>query len=298
MFEDKDSNKNQSNEEKIAEQKRASMGQTFKDRQLIQQRLADVKHKMMVLSGKGGVGKSTVAVNIAASLAHKGHKVGLLDIDVHGPSIPKLMGLEGHPLDGTENTLYPVKKGDNLNVMSVGFLTQRRDDAIIWRGPLKFSLIRQFLRDVEWGALDYLVIDSPPGTGDEPLTISQLLPDLDGAILVTTPQDLAVEDVRKSISFCRQVNMKILGVVENMSGFICPKCGEVTEIFKTGGGKRMAEEMGVPFLGSIPMDAKIVQASDLGTSFVEHYPKTDTANVFEDIIRPILNLQKKEQEQS
>ncbi len=294
MFEDKDSNKDQTNEEKAAEQKRASMGQTFKDRHLIQQRLSEVKHKIMVLSGKGGVGKSTVAVNIAASLAHKGYKVGLLDIDVHGPSIPKLMGLEGHPLDGTDSTLYPVKKGDKLNVMSVGFLTQRRDDAIIWRGPLKFSLIRQFLKDVEWGALDFLVIDSPPGTGDEPLTISQLLPDLDGAILVTTPQDLAVEDVRKSISFCRQVNMKILGVVENMSGFVCPRCGEVTEIFKTGGGRRMAEEMGVPFLGSIPMDAKIVQASDLGTSFVEHYSKSDTAKVFEEIIRPIVDLQKKE----
>ncbi|PJA26951.1 MAG: ATP-binding protein [candidate division Zixibacteria bacterium CG_4_9_14_3_um_filter_46_8] len=266
------------------------MGKAFVDRHAITGRMSKIKHKIVVLSGKGGVGKSTVAVNLATSLTLAGKKVGLLDIDIHGPSIPRLTGLEGHPLDGTENVIFPVRKGNNLFVMSIGFMTPDKDEAVIWRGPLKFSIIRQFLRDVEWGDLDYLVIDSPPGTGDEPLTIAQLLSGLDGAVIVTTPQDVAIDDVRRSIVFCRKVGMAIIGVVENMSGFVCPHCGETTNVFKIGGGEKMAEEMGVPFLGRVPIDPRIVESSDLGISFYEHYSKSATAAAFEKVVRSILAL--------
>ncbi len=272
------------------EKHRQSMGKAFSDKHIIAEKLAGVKHRIMVLSGKGGVGKSTVAVNLATALAMEGKKVGLMDIDIHGPSIPKLMGLEGSPVDGTETSLNPVKKDNNLFVMSVGFLMQNKDEAVIWRGPLKYSIIKQFLRDVEWGELDYLIIDSPPGTGDEPLSIAQLLTGIDGAIVVTTPQDLAVDDVRKSITFCRTVKLPVLGVIENMSGFVCPHCGKITELFKSGGGEAMAAEMGIPFLGRIPIDPKVVESSDIGISFMKHYPKSKTAESFRNVVKTMLEL--------
>jgi len=261
-----------------------------KDDEKIKKRLAMIKHKVLVLSGKGGVGKSTIAVNLAVALATAGKKVGLLDVDIHGPSVPKLLGVEGFPLHGTEESLHPLEIGDNLRVMSIGFLLKESDDAVIWRGPMKFGAIKQFLGDVEWGELDYLIVDSPPGTGDEPLTIAQLISDADGAVIVTTPQDVALIDVRKCISFCRQLELPVIGVVENMSGFYCPHCGEKTDIFKGGGGKKMAEEMGVPFLASVPIDPSIVSLSDEGKPYVINAPETEAGRIFAALAAPILRL--------
>ncbi|MGA1874279.1 MAG: P-loop NTPase [bacterium] len=262
----------------------------FLERQALQNRLCRIKHKVLVLSGKGGVGKSTVAVNLAISLGLAGKKVGLLDVDIHGPSIPKLLSLENSSLMVKEEAIVPIRLSDNLKVMSIGFLLRSRDDAIIWRGPLKMGVIKQFLKDVDWGDLDYLIMDLPPGTGDEPLSVCQLVENADGAIVVTTPQEVALADVRKSINFCRALKLPVLGVIENMSGFVCPKCGELTEIFKSGGGERMAGEMGVPFLGRIPLDSRIVEACDSGKPYIYHYAKTETAKSFDRVIHPILDL--------
>ena len=262
----------------------------------IRNRLQQVKHKILVLSGKGGVGKSTVAVNLAMSLALAGKSVGLLDIDIHGPSVPKILGLEKEIVQITGDTILPVEMIGNLKVMSIGFLLRQSDDAVIWRGPMKYQMIKQFLKDVQWGILDFLIVDSPPGTGDEPLSIVQLLEDADGAVIVTTPQEVALADVRKCISFCSVLNLSVLGVLENMSGFICPKCGEKTDVFKSGGGEIMARQMGVPFLGRIPIDPQIVQSCDSGKPFVFHYNQSQTAKAFEKISGPILDIDNQSQE--
>ncbi len=256
----------------------------------VDERMASVRHKILVLSGKGGVGKSTVAVNIAVALAAAGKKVGLLDVDIHGPSVPNLLGVAGMPLHGTEDAIHPFSVGDNLKVMSIGFLLRDAKDAVIWRGPVKYNVIKQFLGDVEWGELDFLIIDSPPGTGDEPLSIAQLIRDADGAVIVTTPQTLALVDVRKCITFCKRLSLPVLGVVENMSGFVCPKCGERTDIFKAGGGEEMAREMNVPFLGRVPVDPAIVSASDEGKPVVVNYPHTETGKPFAAVAVLILAL--------
>ncbi|MCK4596934.1 P-loop NTPase [bacterium] len=258
------------------------------DQEALNQRMGKIKQKIMVLSGKGGVGKSTVAANLAITLAQDGHQVGLLDVDIHGPSIPKLLGIEDQVPRMGQETIYPIEVATNIKVMSMGFLLRDKDMAVIWRGPLKMGAIKQFLKDVEWGELDYLIIDSPPGTGDEPLSVAQLIPNLDGAIVVTSPQDLSIIDVRKSITFCHQVKMPVLGVIENMSGLICPHCGKEIEVFKKGGGQRMAMEMNVPFLGMIPMDPQVVEASDKGVPFVSEYSETETARAFEGVIRTLL----------
>jgi ATP-binding protein involved in chromosome partitioning len=249
-----------------------------------------IKHKIVVLSGKGGVGKSTVATNIAVALSLKNQKVGLMDVDIHGPSIPKMLGLEGHVLRGTETGLAPIVYSDNLSAMSVGFILRTQNDAVIWRAPLKHKLIRDFLTDVKWGELDYLIIDSPPGTGDEPLSVAQLLEDADGAVIVTTPQDVALIDVRKAITFCRQVKLPIIGVVENMSGFVCPHCGKAVDIFKAGGGEAMALELEVPFLGRIPLEPKIVDAGDSGRPYLKFHRGSETAKAFNTVVEPILRL--------
>jgi ATP-binding protein involved in chromosome partitioning len=259
------------------------------EQQALDRRMGRIRHKILVMSGKGGVGKSTVATNVAVSLALAGKRVGLLDVDIHGPSIPKMLCLDESTVQTKGDVLQPVEVA-GIKVMSIGFLLRGRDDAVIWRGPLKMSLIKQFLKDVEWGELDYLIIDSPPGTGDEPLSVCQLVKDPAGAVVVTTPQDVATADVRKSINFCKQLGLPVLGVVENMSGFVCPKCGEVTDIFKSGGGERMAADMEVPFLGRIPIDPAVGKACDEGTPFVYHYNKTETAKAFERVIAPILAL--------
>ena len=262
------------------------------EQQEIRKRMGQIKHKILVLSGKGGVGKSTVAANLAASLAARGREVGLLDVDIHGPSIPQILGLHASraqlaPPDGGRSLLRPVSAGPHLSVMSIGFLLESRETAVIWRGPMKYNMIKQFLKDVAWGDLDYLVVDSPPGTGDEPLSVVQLIENATGAIVVTTPQDLAVSDVRKCVTFCRQLSLPVLGVVENMSGFVCPSCGERTDIFKAGGGHRMAEEMGIPFLGSIPIEPRLVDAGDSGSSYLDRFTDTQTARAFTGVVEAI-----------
>jgi len=262
----------------------------FEERQAIHRRMCQIKHKVLVLSGKGGVGKSTVAVNMAMSLSLSGMRVGLLDIDVHGPSVPKMLGIEGNHYHVQDDALLPVEAGA-LKVMSLGVLLPDRDEAVIWRGPMKMGLIRQFLKDVAWGELDYLVVDSPPGTGDEPLSVCQLIEDADGAVIVTTPQEVAVADVRRCVNFCRQVNMPVLGVVENMSGFVCPHCGEETPVFKSGGGVRMAADMSVPFLGGIPLDPRVADACDGGRAFVEQHADSPAAAAMRRVIDPILALE-------
>ncbi len=262
--------------------------QDHADRRRLQARLCRIQHKIVVLSGKGGVGKSTVAVNLATALALNGLRVGLLDVDIHGPSVPTMLGLENETLKGTEGELYPVECG-GLKVMSIGFLLQNPDHAVIWRGPMKMGVIKQFLTDVNWGDLDYLIVDAPPGTGDEPLSLCQLIQPLDGAVIVTTPQRVAAIDVRKSISFCQQVHVPVLGVVENMSGFVCPKCGELTQILPEGGGRKIASDMNVPFLGAIPMDPNIAHSGDSGKVFIGHSSETPTGKILQDIIDRINN---------
>jgi ATP-binding protein involved in chromosome partitioning len=263
----------------------------FADGRVLQSRMGRIKRKIIVLSGKGGVGKSTVAVNIAVALMLSGKRVGLLDIDIHGPSIPIMLGLEGARLRSNQDALLPIDM-NGLKVMSLGFLLRSQDDAVIWRGPMKMNVIRQFLKDVEWGDLDFLIVDSPPGTGDEPLSVCQLLGTVDGAILVTTPQKVAAVDVRKSISFCRQLGVPVLGVVENMSGFACPRCGEVTQIFPAGAGKRISRDMHVPFLGSIPMDPKIAESGDSGRAYILRYSGSPTAAIMREIVKPIEALER------
>ena len=266
--------KNKMNEEKI----------------LINKKMDRINHKVLILSGKGGVGKSTVAANMAVALSLEGKKVGLLDVDIHGPSIPGILNLNGQKLEAIGETIIPVKMNENLKVMSIGFMLENNDDAVIWRGPMKYQVIKQFLKDVDWGELDFLIIDSPPGTGDEPLSVIQMLENADGAVIVTTPQNVAISDVRKGISFCRKLNLPIIGVIENMSGFVCPKCGEVTDIFKTGGGEKMAKQMNVPFLGKIPVDPEIVEACDSGEPYIKHFSETQTAKAFKNTMVPLFNL--------
>jgi len=259
----------------------------------IQNKLSKITSKIVVMSGKGGVGKSTVAANIAMSLALKGHKTGLLDVDIHGPSIPTIFGLENQRLQGTEDTMFPVGFGENLKIISIGFLIDNTNSAIIWRGPAKTGIIQQFIKDVEWGELDYLIIDCPPGTGDEPLSIIQIIEHVTGAVIVTTPQKLAITDVKKSINFCKKLEVPVIGVIENMSGFICPECNKTVDIFKSGGGENMAHDMHVPFLGKIPLDPNIVEAGDSGKPFLYFYSETQTAKIMENIIEPIIEFRNK-----
>lgn len=226
---------------------------------------SNIRHKIIVLSGKGGVGKSTVAANLALALSLKGFQTGLLDIDIHGPSVPKLFGLEDLRLSTQDNKIIPINYSDNLKIMSIGFMLQSREDAVIWKGPLKHSVIRQFLSDVAWGDLDYLIIDSPPGTGDEPLSIAQLIEGERNSVIVSTPQDLAISDVTKSVTFCRKLDINILGIIENMNGFVCPHCKNISYIFKKDGVKEFADSKNLNYIGSIPLDPDIVVNSDKGT---------------------------------
>jgi ATP-binding protein involved in chromosome partitioning len=230
---------------------------------MIEDSLAKIGKKILVMSGKGGVGKSTVASYVALLLSAEGYRVGLLDVDLHGPTVPHLMNVQGGLDMPEEGVVRPYRFSDKLSIVSLEMLLGDKDTAVIWRGPLKISAIRQFISDIDWGDLDYLIVDSPPGTGDEPLTVAQTIPDA-VALIVTTPQEVSLADVRKSINFCRQVNMKIIGVVENMNGFVCPHCGEKVSIFGSGGGKRMAAQMNVPLIGEIPLDTQMVEMGDKG----------------------------------
>jgi Mrp family chromosome partitioning ATPase/predicted Fe-Mo cluster-binding NifX family protein len=250
--------------------------------------MQDIGRKLLVLSGKGGVGKSTVAVNLAVALASAGRTVGLLDVDVHGPSIPKLMGLEGREISSNGREMLPVEVSAALKVMSIGLLLAGDAEPVIWRGPRKYGVIKQFLKDVAWGRLDYLVVDSPPGTGDEPLSVAQLVGADASALVVTTPQDLAIADVRRCVSFCRALSLPVLGVVENMSGLVCPTCGERIDLFKAGGGQTLAAEMAVPFLGGIPIDPSVVAAGDDGRPLAGADLDSPAAQAFGDIVAKVL----------
>jgi len=231
----------------------------------IRERLKHITNKILVMSGKGGVGKSSVAAYLAVSLARRGHRVGLMDVDLHGPNIPRMLGLKGNIKPSPySNNAIPVSFMPNLHVISIETLMgENRDAATIWRGPLKIGVIRQFISDIEWSDLDYLIIDSPPGTGDEPLTVAQTIPDAK-ALIVTTPQEISLADVRKSISFCRTVNMEILGLVENMSGLKCPHCGKSIDLFKSHGGKQIAKNENLRLLASLPIEAEVVKNGDAG----------------------------------
>lgn len=252
-------------------------------------RMSNITYKLLVMSGKGGVGKTSVAVNLALGLAEKGFKVGILDTDLHGPNIAKMLGVEGEKMySQDEKTIEPLEVLPNLKAVSLAFSGNDSDTPIIWRGPLKIGVIRQFLADVNWGDLDYLVIDSPPGTGDEPLTVCQLIPELSGSVVVTTPQEVAILDSRKSVNFARQIKVPMLGIIENMSGFICPHCGERVDIFGTGGGEEAAKEMSVPFLGRIPIEKALMDAEDSGQPFLANHTETPSAIAFYAIIEKII----------
>lgn len=242
--------------------------------------MKQIRHKIVVLSGKGGVGKSTVSANLALSLAAKGHKVGLLDADIHGPSIPTLFNLQNETARQVADIILPIQRA-GIALMSAGFMLSHPDQAVIVRGPMKIKILEQMLGDVEWGELDYLIIDCPPGTGDEPLAVCQLIDRPDGGIIVTTPQELAAADVRKSVQFCRKLNLPILGILENMGGFVCPKCNEIFPIFGKDGGRKTAEKYNEAFLGSIPIDPSIGICSDAGTSFLDHHAGSPAAQAFE-----------------
>ena len=250
--------------------------------------LARIKHKIVVMSGKGGVGKSTVTLNLATALAMRGYEVGVLDADIHGPNIPKMLNIEHEDVMSDEDGLMPVLVPPHMKVMSMAFLLQDPDTPIVWRGPIKMGALRQFVAEVKWGDLDFLVVDLPPGTGDEPLTIAQLLEDADGAIIVTTPQDVALLDSRKSVTFAQALKLPILGIVENMSGLICPHCHNTIDLFKVGGGERAAEQMGVPFLGRIPLDPNVVLGGDDGFPIVLKDKSNPASKAFDEMVDQIL----------
>ena len=253
----------------------------------ITKNLQKIKHKIVVMSGKGGVGKSTVAVNLAYDLSMRGANVGLLDVDLHGPSTLKMLDIEKGQVKGDKNGIFPAEVNSHLKVMSMGFFLSSEETPVIWRGPVKMGAIRQFLEEVHWGELDYLIIDMPPGTGDEPLSIAQLIPDITGTVIVTTPQDIALLDSKKAVNFAKIIKMPVIGIIENMSGFNCPHCDEYIDIFKTGGGEIAAQELGVPFLGKIPLNQEIVGCCDDGKPFVASDSKLESAESFKEIVAKI-----------
>jgi len=250
----------------------------------IVENMKGVKHKIVVLSGKGGVGKTTVATNLSVSFAKRGKKAGILDVDIYGPNVPKLLGLEGqHPMVDNE-VIKPIFGPLDVRVMSMGFLLRHNDDAVAWRGPLVAKAISQFLSDVSWGDLDILVVDLPPGTGDEILSILQLIPNIDGVVIVSTPQEVAVLDARRAIQLVEKMGVPILGIVENMSEFVCPKCGESYKIFGEGAAKKASEEFKIEHLGTLPLDPRVITLSDEGTPFVIKEPDSKAAKAFSEIV--------------
>ncbi|GAA5812057.1 cytosolic Fe-S cluster assembly factor nbp35 [Mucor flavus] len=259
------------------------------DISVIAERLSGVKHKILVLSGKGGVGKSSFTSQLAWALSgDEDVQVGVMDIDICGPSIPTIMGVVDEQIHQSNSGWQPVYIQDNLSVMSIGFMLPDKDDAVIWRGPKKNGLIKQFLRDVDWGTLDYLLVDTPPGTSDEHLSLASFLKEsgIDGAVIITTPQEVALQDVRKEIDFCKKAKIRILGLVENMSGFVCPNCHGESVIFPptTGGAEALAKEFGIELLGRIPLDPRVAKSCDMGVSFLDEYPESPACVAYEDII--------------
>jgi ATP-binding protein involved in chromosome partitioning len=258
--------------------------------QRLRLKLSKIKHKIAIISGKGGVGKSTVTANLAMAFALNGHRnnVGVLDADIHGPCIPKMLGLKGQTLNGGPGgMLFPVVGELGIRVVSMDFLLPNDEAPVIWRGPLKMRAIQQFLSDVAWGSLDYLFVDLPPGTGDEPLSVAQLIPDLDGVVIVTMPNEVSQAVVKKAVSFARQIGVPIIGVVENMSGFVCPECGAKVNIFRTGGGRAIADDLSVPYLGSIPIDPDICNNSDNGLPFIARNKPSPATKDFKEIVNKI-----------
>jgi len=249
----------------------------------LMKKLAHIKHKIIIMSGKGGVGKSTVATNLAVAMAMRGYEVGIMDADIHGPNIPKMLGVEDQHLTADAEGLFPVQVLPHLKIMSMAFLIADRDSPIVWRGPMKMSAIKQFIQDVNWGDLDYLFVDLPPGTGDEPLSVAQLIPEADGAVIVTTPQDVALLDSRKSVTFAKALGLPVIGILENMSGFKCPHCGEEIDLFKIGGGEKAAKELNVPFIGRIPIDVNMVPSGDDGKPIVMSKSDSPGAKAFNEI---------------
>lgn len=258
-----------------------------KDKECAAERMVRVKHKIIIASGKGGVGKSTVSVNLAKALKIRGYRVGLLDADITGPNIPKLLGIEDQRMkQGSEG----IKPGiaDGIKVASMALILSTKDSAVVWRGPMKMAAIKQFIQDVDWGDLDFLLIDLPPGTSDEPLSVVQLIPDLSGAVIVTTPQEVSLLDSRKAVNMIKGMKVPVLGIIENMSGLCCPHCGETINIFNVGGGKKTAEEMEVPFLGAIPIDPEVSALGDSGVTFVER--KSPAGTCFREIVDKLLEM--------
>jgi len=267
---------------------------SFEKQQKEQQRrikdaMLRVKHKIAVISGKGGVGKSTVTVNLAAAFVTQGlhGKVGILDADITGPCVPKILGLKGEHLQGGPAGIAPALSPHGIKATSMAFLLPSDEAPVIWRGPLKMKAIQQFLSDIMWGDLEFLFIDLPPGTGDEPMSIMQLLPEMDGVVIVTIPSEVSQEVVKKAVTFSRKLNIPIIGILENMSGFVCPGCGAEYDIFGSGGGQKIADDLGVPFLGKIPIDPQICVDSDRGTPFVLEHRNSKSTKAFKEIVEKI-----------
>jgi ATP-binding protein involved in chromosome partitioning len=262
-----------------------------KEQAQVEENLRRIRHRLLVFSGKGGVGKSTVAVNIAAGLAQAGWKVGVLDVDIHGPDVAKMLGVEDRRMDvSAEGRITPVETPSGIRLVSMAFLLQDRDTPVVWRGPLKMKIIKQFLADVDWEDMDWLIFDSPPGTGDEPLTIAQLVP-ATAAVVVTTPQGVAVLDTRKAVKFAQMLKLNVRGVVENMSGLNCPHCGKHIELFKAGGGEAMARELLVPLLAKVPIDPAVVDSGDSGTPFVVGQPGSEASQAVRMIVEKLVEME-------
>ncbi len=256
----------------------------------IQMRMKNVKYKIAILSGKGGVGKSFVSSNLSMALAASGKKVGIVDVDFHGPSVPKMLGVRGQVLTADDEGIIPVNGPFGIKVVSIDFLLPKDDTPVVWRGAIKHTAIKQFLGDVKWGELDYLIIDMPPGTGDEALSVVQLVPNLTGFIIVTIPSEVSTLAVSKSVNFARTVNAKILGVIENMSYFVCPADNKPYYIFGEGKGKKMAEDMGVELLGQVPLDPEIAEANDLGEPFFLKHPDSPASKEFLSIADKVIKI--------
>jgi Mrp family chromosome partitioning ATPase len=260
----------------------------------LKEKLSNIKNTILVISGKGGVGKTTVSVNLAYGLATEGHRVGILDVDFHGPNTAKMLGIEGQQLAATAEGIEPLAVIPNLKAISIALIIREKDKPVIWRGPLKMITIKQLLSDVNWGELDYLIVDSPPGTGDEPLSVCQLIPGLSGVIVVTTPQDVAILDSRKSVMFAKELSVPVLGIIENMSGLTCPHCGNQIDLFSKDGGKKASQELNIPFLGKIPIEPEMVKLADQGKPFIHFKNKTRTAKVMGEIVKNIVKSLKKD----
>jgi ATP-binding protein involved in chromosome partitioning len=263
--------------------------QIYEEEKLLKIRMSKIKHKIAVISGKGGVDKSVTTVNLAIAFALHGHShsVGILDADIHGPCIPKMLGMRGQQLQVGPPGAFPALGPLGLKVVSMDFLLSSDDAPVVWRGPLKMIAIRQFLSEIVWGELDFLLVDLPPGTGDEPLSVMQFIPDMDGVIVVTIPSEVSQVVVRKAVTFARELKVPIIGIIENMSGLICPKCGAEIDVFKIGGGQKISEELKVPFLGKIPLDPRICDDSDRGMPFIVGHPDSPAAKAFMEIVKRI-----------